>query len=255
VRTALQPYEQGGKYGRLLDADSDVTLANDFITFELETLMSMGPQVTIPVLTYLFHRIEQRLDGRPTLIIIEEAWIALANRTFSTKLQEWLRTFRKKNAAVVLATQSLSEIATSDYRDILLESCPTKIYLPNNSAKSQQTRELYHKFGLSDRQVDIISESAPKRDYYYDSPLGRRLFQFALGPAALAFIGAGTKEDMFEAQRLMAEHGERWRVEWLRKHQLPEWADYLDQSFSPATGVQPFIHGLAANGGGHHAQA
>ena len=149
VRTALQPYEQGGKYGRLLDADSDVTIDNDFITFELETLMSMGPQVTIPVLTYLFHRIEQRLDGRPTLIIIDEAWIALANRTFSTKLQEWLRTFRKKNAAVVLATQSLSEIATSDYRDILLESCPTKIYLPNNSAKSQQTRELYHKFGLS----------------------------------------------------------------------------------------------------------
>jgi type IV secretion/conjugal transfer VirB4 family ATPase len=251
VRTALSPFEQGGKYGRLLDADSDVTLDNDFVTFELETLMGMGEQATIPVLTYLFHRIEQRLDGRPTLIIIDEAWIALANQTFSAKLQEWLRTFRKKNAAVVLATQSLSEIATSAYREILLESCPTRIYLPNSSAKSLQTRELYHKFGLSDRQIEIIGEAAPKRDYYYESPLGRRLFQFALGPVALAFIGAGTKRDMFEARRLMAAHGELWRVEWLRQRGLAEWADYLAQSYQPQAMPSGLSSGLILNGDNH----
>lgn len=254
VRAGLSPYEQGGRLGHLLDADNDVTLDNDFITFELETLMGMGPQVTIPVLTYLFHRIEQRLDGRPTLIIIDEAWIALANATFGMKLEEWLRTFRKKNAAVVLATQSLSEIANSAYRDILLESCPTKIYLPNASAKSPQTRELYHKFGLSDRQIDIIGEAAPKRDYYYESPLGQRLFQFALGPAALAFIAAGTKNDMFEARRLMAEHGEHWRAAWLRQLGLAEWANYLEQSMQPAS-LGAHAKEIQLNGGGHHAHA
>jgi type IV secretory pathway VirB4 component len=206
VRDGLSPFSLAGPLGRLLDADTDVLLDSDFVTFELETLMGMGPKVTIPVMTYLFHRIEQRLDGRPTLIIIDEAWIALANATFGMKLEEWLRTFRKKNAAVVLATQSLSEIANSPYRDVILESCPTKLYLPNAEAKSPQTRELYHKFGLSDRQIDIIAEAAPKRDYYYASPLGRRLFQFALGPAALAFIGAGAKDDVFAARRLIAEH-------------------------------------------------
>ena len=135
VRDGLSPFSLAGPLGRLLDADTDVLLDSDFVTFELETLMGMGPKVTIPVLTYLFHRIEQRLDGRPTLIIIDEAWIALANATFGMKLEEWLRTFRKKNAAVVLATQSLSEIANSPYRDVILESCPTKLYLPNAEAE------------------------------------------------------------------------------------------------------------------------
>jgi type IV secretion system protein VirB4 len=231
VRDGLSPLSLAGPLGRFLDADRDVLLDGDLVTFELETLMGMGPKVIIPVLTYLFHRIEQRLDGRPTLIVIDEAWLVLANLTFGAKLEEWLRTFRKKNAAVVLATQSLSEIANSPYRDVILESCPTKIYLPNAEARNPQTRELYRKFGLSDRQIDMVAEAAPKRDYYYVSPLGRRLFQFALGPAALAFIGAGSKEDVLEARHMIAEFGERWRVEWLRSRGLAEWADYLARHF------------------------
>ena len=165
VRDGLSPFSLSGPLGRFLDADRDVLPEGDLVTFELETLMGMGPKVTIPVLTYLFHRIEQRLDGRPTLIVIDEAWVVLANSTFSAKLEEWLRTLRKKNAAVVLATQSLSEIANSSHRDVILESCPTKLYLPNGEAKNPQTRELYRRFGLSDRQIDIIAEAAPKRDW------------------------------------------------------------------------------------------
>jgi type IV secretion system protein VirB4 len=217
--------------------------------------MGMGPKVTIPVLTYLFHRIEQRLNGRPTLIVIDEAWVVLANSTFGAKLEEWLRTLRKKNAAVVLATQSLSEIANSPHRDVLLESCPTKLYLPNAEAKNPQTRELYHKFGLSDRQIDIIAEAAPKCDYYYVSPLGRRLFQFALGPAALAFIGAGSKEDVLVVRRMIAEHGEHWRAQWLRARGLGEWADYLDR-FHPRTETPAVSHDANGylTGDGRHAE-
>ncbi len=240
VRDGLSPFSLAGPLGRFLDADRDVLLQSDFVTFELESLMGMGPKVTIPVLTYLFHRIEQRLDGRPTLIVIDEAWVVLANSMFGAKLEEWLRTLRKKNAAVVLATQSLSEVANSSHRDVILESCPTKLYLPNAEARNPQTRELYRKFGLSDRQIDILAEATPKRDYYYVSPLGRRLFQFALGPAVLAFIGAGSKEDVLAARRMIAEHGQRWRVEWLRARGFCEWADYLD-CFYTATPA-PVIH-------------
>src|SRR5208282_460041 len=246
VRDGLIPYSLQGPLGRFVDADSDVLLDSNLVTFELETLMAMGPKVTIPVLTYLFHRIEQRLDGRPTLIVIDEAWVMLANTTFGAKLEEWLRTLRKKNAAVVLATQSLSEIASSPYRDVILESCPTKLYLPNAEARNPQTRELYRKFGLSDRQIDIISEAAPKRDYFYVSPLGRRLFQFAVGPASLAFIGAGSKEDVLTARRLIAQFGERWPAEWLRARGFGEWGDYLDgQLTQEAAAVEQLI---AANG-------
>jgi type IV secretion/conjugal transfer VirB4 family ATPase len=233
VRDGLNPYSLAGPLGSLLDADRDVLLDSDFVTFELETLMAMGREVVIPVLTYLFHRIEQRLDGQPTLIVIDEAWVVLANETFGAKLEEWLRTLRKKNAAVVLATQSLSEIANSPHRDVVLESCPTKVFLPNPEARNPQTRDLYRRFGLSDRQIDLIAEAAPKRDYYYVSPLGRRLFQFGLGPVALAFTRAGSKEDVLAARHLVAQRGEHWPLEWLRSRGLGEWADYLARHLHP----------------------
>ncbi len=227
VRDGLNAFSLAGPLGRFLDADRDVLLEEPFVTFELETLMAMGPKVIVPVVTYLFHRIDQRLDGRPTLIILDEAWIMLADSSFGAKIEEWLRTLRKKNAAVVLATQSLAEIANSPHRDVILESCPTKLYLPNPEAENAATRDMYRRFGLTDRQIEIVAEATPKRHYYYVSPLGRRLFQFSLGPSALAFIGAGSKDDILSARRMIREHGDRWTVEWLRAHGLTDWADYL----------------------------
>jgi type IV secretory pathway VirB4 component len=227
VRDGLSAFSLAGPLGRFLDADRDVMLEGRFVTFELETLMAMGPKVVMPIATYLFHRIEQRLDGRPTLIILDEAWVMLTNSAFGAKIEEWLRTLRKKNAAVVLATQSLSEIANSPHRDVILESCPTKLYLPNPEARNSATREMYRRCGLSDRQIEIVAEATPKRHYYYVSPLGRRLFQFALGPVALAFIGAGSKDDILSARRMIEQFGERWSTEWLRARGLPDWAEYL----------------------------
>ena len=90
---------------------------------------------------------------------------------------------------------------------------------------------MYRRFGLSDRQIDIVADATPKRHYYYVSPLGRRLFQFSLGPAALAFIGAGSKDDVLSARRMIEQHGDRWTVEWLRTRGLPDWAEYLDKLY------------------------
>ncbi len=227
VRDGPNAFSLAGPLGRFLDADRDVLLEGQFVTFELETLMAMGPKVVVPVATYLFHRIEQRLDGRPTLVILDEAWVMLTNSVFGAKVEEWLRTLRKKNAAVVLATQSLSEVANSPHRDVILESCPTKLYLPNPEAKNPTSRDVYRRFGLSDRQIDIVAEATPKRHYYYVSPMGRRLFQFSLGPAALAFIAAGSKDDVLRARRMIDEQGERWTEEWLRLRGLHDWAEYL----------------------------
>src|SRR5487761_244930 len=251
VRDGLGAFSLAGPLGRFLDADRDVLLEGRFVTFELETLMAMGPKVVVPVATYLFHRIDQRLDGRPTLIILDEAWIMLTNSVFGAKIEEWLRTLRKKNAAVVLATQSLSEIANSPHRDVLLESCPTKLYLPNPEAKNAASREMYRRFGLTDRQVEIIAEATPKRHYYYTSPIGRRLFQFSLGPAALAFIGAGSKDDVLAARRMMNQHGERWTSEWLRNRGLDDWAEYLDKLYGQV--ASPVDAMIGANGNSFHA--
>jgi type IV secretion/conjugal transfer VirB4 family ATPase len=250
VRDGLNAFSLAGPLGRFLDADRDVMLEGRFVTFELETLLAMGPKVVVPVATYLFHRIDQRLDGRPTLIILDEAWIMLTNSVFGAKIEEWLRTLRKKNAAVVLATQSLSEIANSPHRDVLLESCPTRLYLPNPEAKNAASREMYRRFGLTDRQIEIVAEATPKRHYYYTSPLGRRLFQFSLGPAALAFIGAGSKDDVLTARRMIRQHGERWTSEWLRARGLDDWAEYLDKLRGQV--ASPVEAMIGANGNSFH---
>src|SRR3546814_20036074 len=69
--------------------------------------------VVLPVLTYLFHRLEDRFDGRPTLLILDEAWVYLDNPVFAARIREWLKVLRKKNVSVVFATQSLADIAGS----------------------------------------------------------------------------------------------------------------------------------------------
>lgn len=226
LRDALQRYALSGPLGRFLDADHDGLNDGRFQTFEIETLMSLGEQVLLPVLTYLFHAIDRRLDGRPTLIVLDEAWVMLANGAFGAKIEEWLRTLRKKNAAVVLATQSLTEVANSPVRDVILESCPTKILLPNPEALNPATGELYRKLGLTDRQIEIVATAVPKRHYYYISPIGRRLFDLSVEPVALAFTGAGSKEEILTAKRMRQEHGNRWPEEWLRNRGLEEWSEY-----------------------------
>jgi type IV secretory pathway VirB4 component len=74
--------------------------------FETEGLTGIGCRPA--VLAYLFHRIEGRLDGSPTLIIIDEGWLVLDESGVRGQLREWLKTLRKKNASVVFATQSSS---------------------------------------------------------------------------------------------------------------------------------------------------
>jgi type IV secretion system protein TrbE len=189
----------------------------------------------IPMLLYLFHRIEQRLDGRPTLIIVDEAWVALTKSFFGSKLEEWLRTCRKANAAVWLATQSLDDLRRSEYRSIILESCPTKIYLPNPEAANDNIADIYRDFGLTDRQIQIIADAVPKREYYLVSPKGRRLFDLALEPVTLSFVGASSKKHLRRVRELIAEYGERWPVYWLRERNLSDWAAELERSMPSPT--------------------
>jgi type IV secretion system protein VirB4 len=105
IKRALQPYCLGGPFGRLLDAEIEDLGAARVQVFETEGLIGTGAAPA--VLSYLFHRIEARLDGSPTLLIIDEGWLALDDDGFAGQLREWLKTLRKKNASVVFATQSL----------------------------------------------------------------------------------------------------------------------------------------------------
>ncbi len=106
-----------------------------FSASKIEHLMNLGERSLVPVLTYLFRRIEKRLDGSPSLILLDEAWLMLGHPVFRAKIREWLKVLRKANCAVVLATQSISDAERSGIVDVLKESCPTKICLPNGTAR------------------------------------------------------------------------------------------------------------------------
>jgi type IV secretion system protein TrbE len=216
LRAGLQHYTLAGGAGSLLDAAHDSLRESAFMVFEMETLLSRGIKDLIPVLLYLFHRMEQRCQsGVPTLIVIDEAWLLLARDRFGQQLEEWLRTLRKKNAAVLLATQSLADLERSPYRSIIIESCPTKIFLPNAEARTEQSAALYRALGLNDRQIEMLSYATPKKHYFYSSPLGRRLFDMHVGPVARAFVGAGGREDIARAKTFIAQHGDEWPYHWL----------------------------------------
>jgi type IV secretion system protein TrbE len=188
LKQALGPYCVGGPYGQLLDAESERLGEARIQAFETEGLTGSGAAPA--VLSYLFHLMEGRLDGSPTLIIIDEGWLVLDSPAFAAQLREWLKTLRKKNASVVFATQSLADIETSAIAPAIIESCPTRIFLPNERAIEPQIMGVYRRFGLNDRQIEILSRATPKRDYYCQSRRGNRLFELGLGEVALAFTAA-----------------------------------------------------------------
>lgn len=226
LRDALNHYTISGSAGFLLDAEVDKLSLSNITTFEIESLMSLGESNIIPTLLYIFYRIEQSLDGNPTIIIIDETWVALGHPAFRNKILEWLKVLRKANCAVVLATQSLSDSYKSGILDVLQESCPTKIFLPNNEAFNKGSDnalgpyDFYKIFGLNDVQISIIANAVKKQEYYYVSPLGARLFNLSLGKINLAFTATSDKVSIKKIQDLYANNKDNWAFRWLEEKNI-----------------------------------
>jgi type IV secretion system protein VirB4 len=197
LRDALRPYTLEGNFGQIFDADEDGVRAHGFWTMiEMGHLMAMGPAVVLPALEYLFHRVEQQFTGRPTLLILDEAWLFLSHAIFAVRLQAWLKTLRKKNVYVVFATQEVADAASKpELLSTILSACHTKIFLPDDEALTPAMAAAYQAVGLSTAELHILAKAQKKRDYYYRSVKGRRLFELGLGPAALAFVGASSEQD------------------------------------------------------------
>jgi type IV secretion/conjugal transfer VirB4 family ATPase len=206
LRAALAPYTLEGPFGRLLDAAREDFSVSDVQCFETEALMGQSG-VVAPLLTYLFHRLEERFTGRPTLLVLDEAWVFLDHPLFAARIREWLKILRKKNVAVLFATQSLADIADSNIAPAIIESCPQRILLPNDRAIEPQSRAAYERFGLNGRQVELVSRATPKRQYYLQSARGNRLFELGLGPVALALCGASSAADQKNIDALLDAHG------------------------------------------------
>lgn len=227
MREALEQYTVDGAMGHLLDAETDGLAFSRFNTFEMGELMEMGEKYAVPVLLYLFRRIERSLDGKPAVIFLDEAWLMLSHPVFKEWVRKWLKTLAKANCAVVLSTQNVSDASQSGIFDVILESTATKILLPNPEAREPEATALYRRLGLNDRQIENLANATAKQDYYFMSSEGRRFYSLDLGPLAMSFVGATDKDSIATIQRLEDQHGEQWVHHWLSRRNL-KLDDYLE---------------------------
>lgn len=130
----MQKWCAGNSLGWVLDNEHDiVTVDASFIGFDMTAVLddqtSRGP-----IMAYLFHRVEALVDGRRLVIAIDEFWKALADPGFRDRVNNVLKTVRKQNGAIILATQSPRDALNSPIAHSIIEQCPTQILMPNDRA-------------------------------------------------------------------------------------------------------------------------
>lgn len=235
VKGALKAYTKDGPNGFLFDGNEPAAFDNTWNCFEMEELFNK-PALIAPTLQYLFHAIERKFKGQPTVLMLDEGWLYLDSPQFEQKIREWLKVLRDANVSVQFYSQSLDEINKSRIAPILADSCPVKIYLPNPEAEKGTNIELYKKFGLNEAQIHSLATATKKRDYYYMSESGCRMFELDLGPVQLALVASSGKKNVEEAREILAKNtGRPFAVDWLTHKGMPEEAAYLQELFDTAT--------------------
>jgi type IV secretion/conjugal transfer VirB4 family ATPase len=181
----------------------------EFTCIEIGGLFS-APRVAGAFLDHAFRRVERSLDGSPALVYVEEAWFMLAEPLFCRRLNDWLRTLRKRNASVVLATQSLEEIEASPLFASVVDNIPTRIYLANPNALAH-ARLYRERFGLNAVQLERIRQACPKRDYYVTRPGRSRMASIVFPPRLLAALRSDPR-----AQAVFDRHRDSGADGWER---------------------------------------
>ncbi len=244
LRRILNQYTEAGSWGHIFDGEPRDNSDNRVRVYETRGLTALGERAAAPALEWLLHEIERECTGEPMLIFVDEAWRLLNDSVSAEWFYGALRTLRKRNAGIVMATQSITEIALSPYCNLLLESCPAKIFLPNPEARGDHVRDSYLKLGLTRRQIEIIARATPRSQYYYTSPLGSRLFNLDLGPIALALCGSTGHPDLRRARELVAR-GSDFVEAWLAERGLAEWGDKVISKSLTADHFPSFLDGIA----------
>lgn len=149
---ALEKWLPGGKYEKAFTHQEDkLSLGSGVVGFEMEELLKEKEQA-VPVFAYVMHRIMQSLDGKPTMIVMDEAWDLLNSPVLQPRLQEWLDVLTERNAMALLASEQIDDIKESAITQVVSRAVATKIFLPDDAADaSYQTA-----FGLSARDLEFL---------------------------------------------------------------------------------------------------
>ncbi|MHB8413476.1 MAG: VirB4 family type IV secretion system protein [Candidatus Acidiferrales bacterium] len=167
----LAKWTTGGQFDFLFDNAEDTIIFSRFQCFDFQG-MNQYPEVLEPLLFYILHRAnasicDPKISHMFKAFFIDEAWLFLKNPIIKSYIIQALKTWRKQNAAMILSTQSLDELRKSEILDIIIESCPTKIFLAN----PDMDQDVYRRqFNLNDNEIDLISTLRPKRQLLIKTP-------------------------------------------------------------------------------------
>ncbi|AUT75492.1 type IV secretion system protein VirB4 [Paraburkholderia hospita] len=209
LRERLAVWTKGEKNGRFFDHVEDAFTLSDDLSIEMGDLFNNFPVAAALFMDYAFYRIAQWLDGkRYTVIEVEEAGFFFQNERFYKRLEVWAVTIRKLNATLMMATQSLAQVARIADFEVLKENIPNIIYLPNPDAKNNL--HLYRdKFGLTLDQIQMIVEAAPNRDYLWVTPDQTRMLQASFPKETLAVLRSDGR-----AQAVLDRHVKSGAANW-----------------------------------------
>jgi type IV secretion/conjugal transfer VirB4 family ATPase len=203
----LYRWTQAGQFGHLFDNVDDTLTFSRFQTFNFDA-WSDYPDMLEPLLFYVLQRASSEIErpeniGVFKLFLIDEAWIFLKNKIIRDWVARAQRTWRKKNAAMVLATQSVVELTASDMLHVVNESCPTKIFLANPNIDRKLYAEVFH---LNDTQLELLESLVPKRELLLIQPEGTK--KLVLEVDALGYwMATNNSRDNLRRQDYFARFG------------------------------------------------
>ena len=153
IAARLAPWHSDGEHAWLFDNAIDgLDLSADTIGFDMTAILDI-PALRSPAMLYLFHRVEERLDGRPTMIVIDEGWKALDDDVFVARVRDWEKTIRKRGGIIGFATQSASDALQSRIASAIIEQAGTQIFMANAAA---QASDYMDGFGLTAQEFELV---------------------------------------------------------------------------------------------------
>ena len=148
----IRPWFGDGERAWLFDNPQDSLSLGLTQGFDLTFILD-DPIARVPLLLYLFHRIEQTLDGQKAIIFIDEGWRALDDKAFEARLRDWLKTIRKKNGMVGFGTQSAEDVVATSIGKTIVEQCRTQLFMPNYKASEEG---YCGGFGLTPHELEVV---------------------------------------------------------------------------------------------------
>ncbi|WP_031492553.1 hypothetical protein [Succinivibrio dextrinosolvens] len=192
-----------------LDGNENPNLNSHLTVFECGNFFESGNRNLYPVLNCIFSQINSEIPKvKSSAIIIDEAWLMLSNSYFCSQLLSWIKTVRKHNTMVILATQSVNDFARAKLLEDILDCVKTRIYLPNADIKSPSLKELYSKLGLNDLQQQEIFEGTPKQDLFLHKDGNFMKFNLAISESELKLLSFTAKDRSELDLRFNSEGGE-----------------------------------------------